>query len=85
MPKTTAARGTITLDQIAALADHFDRFVNALPPVGPEAEAARRRFETLSERIYRDQVAPHYRSIDLATFRAHLRTLCRQYLAKNKA
>ena len=84
MPGHEDAGGIVSLDDIARLAVLFDRCEHAFDPTEPEAASAGARFEEDAAKIWRSRVQPVFPTVDLAHFRAKVRTLRRQYLKKNR-
>lgn len=84
MPEPGDAAGIIPLAELAELAALFDSCEHAFEPTSPEAEAAGRQFEDRAHELWLMHVKPSHPAITLPIFCAKLRTLCRQFLKKNR-
>jgi hypothetical protein len=71
----------ISREQLASLAELYDRYQNSLHPLAPERAAAGRAFKELLARLH----AAHAADIPSDDFRRETVARCRAYLAKNKA
>ncbi len=83
MPGPEVPTGTVSRDDIAALAALFDRYAYAFDPLSLEAREARSQFEDRVLRLFCERVEPAYQSVGLGDFRAKVRSLCREHLRKN--
>ena len=69
----------IPVEQIARLAELYDRYNNALDPLSVSCRAAKREFEELTVNLHT------VRALDVSfpEFRCELIRHCREYLRKN--
>ena len=70
----------IPVEQIARLAELYDRYNNALDPFSIECEGAKRSFQKLAESLH----FAHASEVSFPDFRYELVQRCREYLRKNK-
>ena len=70
----------IPLEQIAAAAELFDRYNNALDPLSPECRLAKERLDELISGLH----AVHAADMAFLDFRYELVKQCREYLRKNR-
>jgi hypothetical protein len=70
----------IAVEQIARLAELFDRYNNALDPFSADCRLAQQQFDDLVESLHADH-APETKFLD---FRFELVRQCRDYLRKNR-
>ena len=84
MPDHADARRTVSADDIARLAGHFDRFMYADDPMSQECKEAEIQFNNTVHALYEKCVVPHYQSVSLNAFRAGIVTECRQFLNREK-
>ena len=71
----------ISREQLAALAELYDRYQNSLRPLVPERAEAGRAFKELLDRLY----SAHAPDIPFDDFRRETVAHCREYLRNNKA
>jgi hypothetical protein len=87
MPDDRLAEGVVARDELAALAELFDRFEFALDPISRAAGEAESQFNDRIERLFEFQVKPvlpDNSPVSLPVFRRHVCHLCREYLRKNR-
>ena len=77
-PSADAFIGSISKDQIAALAILYDRFAHALEPFSPETDRAERIFNQEIARLY-DELGS--RSITFHEFRKGIILRCKRQLS----
>ena len=70
----------ISVEQIARLAELYDRFNNALDPASEDCHQAKRELDELMSSLHTTR-APE---VNYTEFRYHLVSLCREYLRKNR-
>ena len=70
----------IPVEQIARLAELYDRFNNALDPASEDCRTAKRELDELVERLH----ATHAPDVSYLDFRYQLVSHCREYLRKNR-
>ena len=70
----------IPVEQIARLADLYDRYNNALDPLSDDCAEAKRLFHELADGLH----ATHGPDVNFLEFRHELVQRCRDYLRKNK-
>ena len=69
----------IHAEDIAALADLYDRFANALERTAPDRLLARRQFYARLELLYEQEG----RQVSYDAFRLEMVKLCKEFLRKN--
>jgi hypothetical protein len=69
----------IDVSEIAALAELYDRYANALERMAPDRLTARRQFHARLEMLYEREHA----GLPYDTFRFELVRRCKEYLTKN--
>ena len=69
----------IPVEQIARLAELFDRYNNALDPLSEDCLQARRQFDELTNNLHAARAA----ELKFPDFRYEVVRLCREYLRKN--
>ncbi len=77
MPEPPDARRTVSADDIARLAEFYDRFKYAEDPTSSECKEA--EINCVRE-LYEMCVEPYYASISLFQFRGKIDFECKQYL-----
>jgi hypothetical protein len=70
----------IPVEQIAALAELYDRYENALDPLSPECGQAKRHFDEVTATLH----TAHGPDVRFSDFRFELVRQCREYLRKNR-
>lgn len=70
----------ISVEQIARLAEFFDRYNNALDPFSEDCHQAKRGFDELVGNLH----ATHAPEVKFLEFRFELVRQCRDYLRKNR-
>ena len=70
----------IPVEQIARLAELYDRYNNALDPFSIKCEEPKRSFQELAESLH----VAHASEVNFPEFRYELVHRCREYLRKNK-
>jgi hypothetical protein len=70
----------IPVEQIARLAEIFDRYNNALDPFALDCLSAKREFDEFSGQLH----AVHAPEVKFPDFRYELVRHCRDYLRKNR-
>ena len=75
--------GIISPDDLAELADLFDRSELAFDPLSEECRVATAKFEELLENVYDKKVKTMFREITLHQFRCGIRKRCREFIRKN--
>lgn len=83
MSEEPIPEGLVTRTEIAGLAALFDRFEFAFDPLSTAAKEAESDFEARLKQLFDNRVALQFASVDFATFRWRVRSLCRVYLKKN--
>ena len=71
----------ISRDQLARLAELYDRYQNSLRPLAPERAEAGRAFKQLLADLH----STHAADLPFDRFRQETVEHCREYLRKNKA
>ena len=71
----------IPVEQIARLAELFDRYNNSLDPFSKDCLAARVEFNDLAGALH----LAHAADVDFLEFRYELVRRCREYLRKNRS
>jgi hypothetical protein len=87
MPDDSLAEGVVARDEIAALAELFDRFEFALDPLSREADEAESQFNDQLENLFESRVKPalpENSPVSLPVFRRHVCHLCREFLRRNR-
>ena len=87
MSDDSLAEGVVARDEIAALAELFDRFEFALDPLSREADEAESEFNDQIERLFEAWVKPklpEHSPVSLPVFRRHVCHMCREFLRKNR-
>ena len=70
----------IGISELAALAELYDRYANALDPQSPDRERAKLQFLARIEMLYEQEGA----GIDFRAFRLEMVRRCKEYLKKNQ-
>lgn len=83
MSEHELAAGTITRDEIADLANLFDRFEFAFDPLSLAAREAESEFEEKIRALFAERVRQHYPNVPFATFHCRVKSCCRAYLRRN--
>lgn len=84
MPESPDARRTVSADDIARLADLFDRFQYADDPFSAQCQEAKAQFNATVQRLYGDCVKPYYVSVSLDHFRGRMVLECKQRLNRER-
>jgi hypothetical protein len=71
----------IPVEQIARLAELYDRFNNALDPFSEECRRAKDELEASISNLH----SAHASDVSFSEFRCELIRHCREYLRKNKS
>ena len=71
----------IPVEQIAQLAELYDRFINALDPFSEDCSRAKAELETSITNLH----SAHASDVTFSEFRYELIRNCREYLRKNKS
>lgn len=71
----------IAREQLAVLAELYDRYQHSLRPLAPERAEAGRAFSALLERLH----AAHAPDVAFDDFRRETIVRCREYLRRNRA
>ena len=69
----------IPVEQIARLAELYDRYNNALDPFSTDANEAKREFHELASTLH----VSHAPDVNFVAFRFELVRHCREYLLRN--
>ena len=75
--------GIVSPDDLAELADLFDRSEFAFDPLSEECREATAMFEVVLESIYDRKVKTLFPKITLHQFRCGIRKRCREFIRKN--
>jgi hypothetical protein len=70
----------ISREQLAQLAELYDKYQNSLLPLSPERREAQRAFKELIGSLH----STHAADIPFDHFRREMTTRCREFLRKNK-
>jgi hypothetical protein len=70
----------IPVEQLARLAELYDRYNNALDPLSDDCRRAKRQFDELTEALH----AARAPEVNFHDFRYELLKHCREYLRKNR-
>ena len=70
----------IPVEQIARLAELYDRYNNAFDPASQDCRQAGKDFKSILSTLH----ATHAAEIDFNEFRLEVVRICREYLRKNK-
>ncbi len=70
----------VSVEQIARLAELYDRYNNALDPLSNDCSQAKRQFDELAASLQ----STHASDVNPLNFRFELVRMCRDYLRKNK-
>lgn len=84
MPESPNARRTVSADDIARLADLFDRFQYVDDPISAQCQEAEAQFIAAVLNLYEDCVKPYYDSITLSHFRGRIVLECKRYLNRER-
>jgi hypothetical protein len=75
--------GSITRDEVAELADLFDRFEFAFDPRSVAAKEAESDFEERIRLLFTARVQPRFPSVSFVAFHCRIKSLCREHLRRN--
>lgn len=84
MPDSPDARRTVSADDIARLADLFDRFQYADDPNSVSCKEAGTQFAELVRRLHEDCVRPYFETVSLSEFRGKITFECKRYLNRER-
>lgn len=84
MPEAGDPEGVVSREDLAELAELFDRFEFAFDPRSTAAKEAESEFQSRVIRIFEEHVLPRYPELEFHVFYCRLKTLCRLYLKKNR-
>jgi hypothetical protein len=76
--------GVVSREDLAALAELFDRFEFAFDPRSTPAKEAESEFQSRVLRIFEERVLPRYPELPFPVFYCRVKSLCRLYLRKNR-
>lgn len=84
MPDDGVSGGLISREELAALAALFDRYEFAFDPRSQEAREAESSFNSSVREIFELRVKPIAPSLNYHDFHAKIRSLCRDFLRREK-
>ena len=84
MSRPSDARRTVSPDDIARLAELFDRFQYADDPNSASCKEAEIQFNGLVSQLYEDCVRPYYASLTFVHFRGEVISECKRSLNRER-
>ncbi|MCX8089483.1 MAG: hypothetical protein N3I86_00890 [Verrucomicrobiae bacterium] len=84
MSDTGDPEGIVSREDVARLAELFDRFEFAFDPRSTAAKEAESEFQSRVVQIFEERVLPRYPNLPFPVFYCRLKTLCRIYLKKSR-
>jgi hypothetical protein len=83
MPEETP-EGLVSREELAILAEAFDRCAYSLVPGTPAQKEAQIRFEGMVAELYDRNIKEVFPSLPLHEFRAGVRLHCKEFLKRNR-